>query len=103
MANNKDKKGRVLRPGERQRSDGRYEYRFEDASGQTRSIYSWKLVETDKLPKGKRECVALRDQEKLIRRDIEDGVDSYYADRTPLNDYFDRHIETKKELHHKNV
>ena len=56
----RDKKGRILRPGERQREDGRYEYRYKDAQGNTRSIYSWKLVETDKLPAGKKWEASLR-------------------------------------------
>lgn len=40
----RDNKGRILRQGERQREDGRYEYRYKDIKGNIRSIYSWKLV-----------------------------------------------------------
>ena len=36
----RDKKGRILRQGERQREDGRYEYRYKDMQGNTCSIYS---------------------------------------------------------------
>ena len=43
----RDSKGRVLRNGETQRSDGMYMYRFNDAGGVRRTIYSWRLVETD--------------------------------------------------------
>ena len=56
----RDKKGRILRQGERQRDDGRYEYRYKDTQGNTRSIYSWKLVETDKAPSGKKCEASLR-------------------------------------------
>lgn len=44
----KDRKGRILRNGETQRSDGMYMYRYNDDGGVRRTIYSWRLVETDK-------------------------------------------------------
>lgn len=94
----RDNKGRILRQGELQRSDGKYEYRYFDAKGERRSVYSWKLVSTDKIPKGKRECRALRDIERDIRRDIEDGINSHEAYRTSLNRFFDDYIEIKYEL-----
>lgn len=96
--NKRDSKGRVLRQGERQRSDGRYEFRYNDGCGNTRSVYSWKLIPTDITPKGKRCPKALREMEKEIRRDLDDGIDSYYARKTTLNDYFDSYIEMKYEL-----
>lgn len=49
----KDSKGRVLRNGETQRPDGRYMFRYTDAWGERQTVYSWKLVETDKIPEGK--------------------------------------------------
>lgn len=94
----RDDKGRVLRSGERQREDGRYEYRFKDDKGEIRSVYSWKLVATDKCPKGKRCRQALRDMERSIIRDIEDNISSFEAYRTTLNSYFDDYIGTKYEL-----
>lgn len=94
----RDKKGRILRPGERQREDGRYEYRYKDAQGNTRSIYSWKLVETDKLPAGKKWEASLREMEKKIQRDLEDGINGYAGARTTLNNFFDAYMETKYEL-----
>jgi len=94
----RDSKGRLLRQGELQRNDGKYEYRYIDVRGERRSIYSWKLVDTDKVPKGKRDCKALRDMAKEISRDIDDGINSYDAYRTTLNRFFDDYIETKYEL-----
>lgn len=52
----KDNKGRVLNENEFQKSDGRYEYRYRDLNGKSRSVYSWKLTASDRLPKGRREC-----------------------------------------------
>ncbi len=94
----RDTKGRLLRQGELQREDGKYEYRYFDLKGQKRSVYSWKLVETDSIPKGKRQCKALRVLEKEIQRDLDDGVNSYTASRMTLNQYFDDYMTTKIEL-----
>ena len=98
MTGKRDKKGRVLRQGERQRKDGRYEYRYKDAHGETRSIYSWRLVESDSIPKGRKNGKPLRELEKDIIRDLEDSVNSYTAHRTTLNSFYDAYIETKYEL-----
>ena len=94
----RDNKGRILRQGERQREDGRYEYRYKDIKGYTRSVYSWKLVETDKVPIGKKSGQSLRQLEKQVRRDVEDGLNSFSAQKTTLNAFFDSYIETKYEL-----
>ena len=48
----KDNKGRVLNENEFQKSDGRYEYSYRDLNGKSRSVYSWKLTASDRLPKG---------------------------------------------------
>ena len=63
----KDKRGRILRDGETQNADGRYRYSYTE-NGERKQIYSWKLVTTDPLPKGRRECIALRDQEEQLRK-----------------------------------
>ena len=81
----RDHKGRILRTGERQREDGRYEYRYRDIKGETRSVYSWKLVDTDKVPTGKICPESLHEMEKKIRRDLEDSVNTYAATRTSLH------------------
>ena len=94
----KDSKGRVLRGGEVQRSDGKYMYRYTDAGGVRRAIYSWRLVESDKAPEGKRSTEPLRTQIKRIQRDIDDGVSSYTAYKMTLNSFYDAYIETKYEL-----
>ena len=72
----KDSKGRILKTGESQRLDGRYAYKYIDASGRTQFAYSWKLVPTDPLPVGKRKDVSLREKEKEIQRDKDDGIDT---------------------------
>lgn len=71
-----DKKGRILNKGESQQKNGRYVFKYQDQPGKPRFLYSWKLEENDKLPSGKRPCVALRTQEKEVLRDRLDGIDT---------------------------
>jgi len=73
----RDNKGRVLRSGESQRPDGKYEFKYADTKGERRSVYSWRLVNTDSLPPGKYACEPLRDIEKRIRKDIEEAMISF--------------------------
>ena len=94
----KDSKGRILREGESQRTDGRYMYRYTDIKGNRQTLYSWRLVDTDKAPAGKRSAPALRDLEKQVRRDTEDGIDTAAGTNTTLNDFYEDYIGTKIEL-----
>lgn len=93
----RDSKGRLLQDGERQRKDGRYEFRYIDKDGNRRSIYSWKLTATDRAPKGKSSPYSLRELEKEIFKDLEEEIKTNEAKET-LNYFFDRYIETKFEL-----
>lgn len=47
----KDSKGRVLAPGEGQRKDGRYYYRYQDQSGNRQTVYATTLQELRKKEK----------------------------------------------------
>lgn len=94
----RDSKGRILRDGEVQRGDGMYMFRYKDAKGVRRCLYSWRLTQTDKIPKGKRSTEPLRDQEERAQQDIRDGIDGYKAANTTLNHFFDEYITMKYEL-----
>lgn len=72
----RDSKNRILRSGESQRKDGRYAYKYTDPTGKTQFVYAWKLVSTDKTPAGKRDDISLREKEKEIQRDLDDGIDT---------------------------
>ena len=71
----RDSKGRLLKSGESQRSDGRYAYKYTlTPLEKPQFVYSWKLVPTDKVPAGKRPRLSLReksqaDTEGPCRRD----------------------------------
>lgn len=94
----KDSKGRVLRNGEVQRADGKYMFRYTDLDGTRKTIYSWRLVDTDAMPNGKKDTEALRDMEKRINRDLDDGILTHQAKNLTINDMFDLMMETKEGL-----
>ena len=93
-AKRKDLKGRNLRDNEFQKKDGRYEYRFTDKTGKTKSIYSWRLVPTDKTPSGKRDTRPLREMETIIQRDLEADL---VVNRTATIDDYWQKMFTKKQ------
>lgn len=70
----RDNKGRVLRDGESQLPDGRYRYRYKSWDGQDKVVYSWRLDRHDRMVKGKKCNVSLREMEKQITADNFDRV-----------------------------
>ena len=84
MPKRKDKKNRILRNGEGQRGDGRYFYKYKDAKGDTHFVYSWKLEPYDVPPVGKKSALSLREMEKQIIRNVEDGILGYDSRLTVL-------------------
>ena len=70
----RDKKGRKLWTGESQRKDGKYEYKYQDAFGKRKTVYSWRLTEADSVPKGKRGDIPLREKERQIQLDLSRGI-----------------------------
>ena len=70
----RDSRNRILRTGESQEADGRYKFRYIDANGKRKTVYSWRLVATDAIPSGKKDNAPLREQEKTINRDLDDMI-----------------------------
>ncbi|AYV95677.1 site-specific integrase [Fusobacterium necrophorum] len=95
----RDSKNRVLRSGESQRKDGRYAYKYIDTFGKTQFVYAWKLVPTDKTPKGKREDKSLREKVKEIQKDLEDGIDPVGKKMTVCQLY-EKHIRNRANVRH---
>lgn len=93
----KDTKGRNLKANESQMKDGRYRYRYIDRFGNRKAVYSWRLVLTDKTPAGKKDDIPLREKEKQIEKDIEDGINLFAAKATVL-DLLDKYLKTKPKL-----
>lgn len=98
----RDSKNRILRTGESQLKDGRYMYRYIDFNGKTKYLYSWRLVRTDSTPLGKRDKGALRDQEKLVQRDLDDNIIPDGAGLTVLN-LVKKYISQKTGVKHTTV
>lgn len=94
----RDDKGRVLRNGESQRADGKYMFRYSDRSGKRQTVYSWKLVDTDRLKDGQRGTQSLREKEKIILKDLEDAVKTDSAEHTTVNDLYEQFMDIRKDL-----
>lgn len=63
----KDSKNRVLKEGEVQRADGRYQFTMRDPiTNERKTVYSWKLLVHDPMPAGKRPDKSLREKEKEL-------------------------------------
>ena len=89
----RDAKNRVLRPGERVRANGKYQYKYH-IDGKPHFVYSWKLEPTDKLPKGKQPCLSLRELEKQINTEL--AVLSNIVDgQMTVCELVDRYLKTK--------
>ena len=93
----KDKRKRLLKTGESLRKDGRYAYKYVGTDGKPHFVYSWRLSETDPLPKGKRPCKPLRELEKEIKRDLADGINSTGAKMT-VCELYAKHNELKSNV-----
>lgn len=90
----RDNKRRILRNGESQRSDGRYAYKYMGKDGKPHFVYSWKLEKTDSLPSGKRECEALREQEKKIIKELETVANETQVSNLTIVGLVNRYMET---------
>lgn len=62
----RDKKGRILRKGELQRSDGRYMYRYTNMSGERQVEYSWRLVDDKRMREEIEKFDAKRDGKEKV-------------------------------------
>lgn len=92
----KDNKGRILREGEQQRSDGRYMYSYTDSvTGKKKFVYSWKLERHDKVPTGKKNDLSLREKEKEIEKVLRDGI-SYSTGEITVLELVERYIAQKR-------
>lgn len=95
MGNRKDNKGRNLRTGESQRKDGQYMYRYIDVTGERQTVYSWKLTAFDKVPKGKKDDVSLREKIEEIELLLKSGI-SITARKLTLNELFDIYLQKRR-------
>lgn len=95
----RDNKNRVLRNGESQTKDGRYMYKYIDSNGKPNYVYSWRLVQTDVTPQGKKDKPPLRDLIKTINRDLDDGIYSKGGEMTVL-ELVKKYVSQKTGVRH---
>lgn len=95
----RDNKGRKLATGESQDKDGRYRYKYKNSFGKRKSVYSWRLTESDPYPKGKRKDISLREKEKVIEKALCDAVSTNGGDMTVL-ELIQRYISQKRGVKH---
>lgn len=80
----KDRKGRVLRTGESQRSDGRYQYRYKTPDKKEHYVYSNSLDD-------------LRENEVKIKKELSSGL-NYSEGKTTVVDLVGRYFRIKSNL-----
>lgn len=85
--------------GESQDKDGRYRYKYCDALGNRKSVYSWRLTEADSYPKGKKKDVSLREKEKNIQRELVDDIIPNGGNLTVL-ELVQKYINQKRGVKH---
>lgn len=95
----KDNKGRRLATGESQDKDGRYRYKYNDAFGKRKSVYSWRLTEYDPYPKGKRKDISLREKEKEVEKALRNAVATSGGNMTVL-ELVQKYISQKRGVKH---
>lgn len=97
-----DRKGRKLLPGETQEKNGRYRYTYYVNKSQ-KCFYSWKLEDTDRLPKGKRPCESLRWKIKELNKAKEQGI-AFRGNNLTVRELVEKYlalhdnIDTRKHL-----
>lgn len=92
----KDSRGRNLKTGESQRANGQYIYQYQNAKGERKVVYSWRLVPTDKIPEGKRQDLSLREKIKNINAEIEKGV--YCDDKLTVIELVEKYISQRQDV-----
>ena len=94
----RDNRNRILRDRESQCKDGRYRYCYYEG-GKQKCLYSWKLERTDKLPAGKRDCTALRDQIAELNRFKDRGI-AFNGDGVTVLELVERYTMQKRGVRH---
>lgn len=95
----RDSKGRRLSTGESQDKEGRYRYKYYDAFGNRKSVYSWRLTESDPYPKGKHKDVSLREKEKNIQKGLDNDIIPNVGKMTVL-ELVQKYVNQKRGVKH---
>ena len=99
LENRRDNKGRKLWTGESQRKDGKYEYKYQDALGKRRTVYSWRLTPADTTPKNKKNDLSLREKEKQIQKELNESLVPNGGNLTVLR-LVEKYVAQKRGVRH---
>lgn len=89
----RDSRGRALHVGESQRKDGKYMFKYV-VDGKTYFLTSWKLLPSDRQPKGTKPTLSLREMEKEKGRDRNVGSNRSMQDMT-VRELVERYLATR--------
>ena len=95
----RDNRGRVLRFGESQRPDGRYQFKYQDNDGKFKFVYSWRLDKNDRTPTGKKPELSLREKEKQVEHDLFEHIISTGGNLTVM-DLVEKYVSLKTGVRH---
>ena len=95
----RDNRNRVLRFGESQRPDGRYQFKYQDNDGKVKFVYSWRLDKNDRTPAGKKRELSLREKEKQVEHDLFDHIIANGGKLTVL-ELVEKYISLKTGVRH---
>ena len=95
----RDNKGRKLMTGESQDKEGRYRYKYCDAFGNRKSVYSWRLTEAEPYPRGKRKDISLREKERDIQKNLANSIAPNGGDLTVL-ELVQKYVNQKRGVKH---
>lgn len=90
----RDNKNRILHTGEIQLPNKKYRFKYVDAFGKERNVYSWRLESRDPMPAGKRKDLSLREKEKQIQKDLMDKISPDGAKISVL-ELVEKYVNTK--------
>lgn len=76
-----------------------YEYKYQDARGRRKTVYSWKLTPADRVPAGKRDDISLREKIKQIQKDLNSNITPDGGDFTVL-ELVEKYISQKTGVRH---
>jgi len=94
----RDNKGRILRTGEQQRTDGRYLFTYKDPVTQkNKFLYSWKLEPHDKVPAGRKNDLSIREKEKQVEDSIRNGT-AYRAGNVTVLELVERYTGLRRDV-----
>lgn len=95
MNKRRDNRGRILHNGEIQLPNGRYRFKYTDANGEVRYLFSYRLDHNDRMPKEfRKKGPSLRELERKVQADLFDKIVPNGGNLTVL-ELVEKYVATK--------